>query len=343
MNRKITINIALLLCLSPSVWAHHSRSNFLVDSPVEFSATVGHFEYTNPHSHLYLERTNAQGEQEEWLAEMGSTPNLKSMQLSPDMLTPGTKVVFRGFPDRNLDRKFLLLDSITIDGVEHAFRVRRNVKEDFSAPGSSDLTGIWNRRYTPGKPSLGDAFFDKVDYPVTARGKAQLDKFNRDDDPHLNCEPHGVPRTIFAAYALVIKKDGSNNYHFINEYNEVHRVIHMDRKTHPIDGERTHLGDSIGWFEGDTLVIDTANFSPQKWGNGRGLDSSDQKHVVEHYRLTDNGHTIDASYTLTDPVYITEPVIISRMLRYSPDYEISEFKCNLEASRKYLDYKPKLE
>jgi hypothetical protein len=44
--------------------------------------------------------------------------------------------------------------------------------------------------------------------------------------------------------------------------------VYLNQKTHPANAKRTHQGHSIGWFEGNTLVVDTANFAPQKWGNG---------------------------------------------------------------------------
>ena len=78
-----------------------------------------------------------------------------------------------------------------------------------------------------------------------------------------------------------------------HEINDVDRTIYVGMTEHPADTEPSHLGHSIGWYEGETLVVDTAYFAPAKWGNGAAVSSSDRKHLVERFTLTDGGRGID--------------------------------------------------
>jgi len=80
---------------------------------------------------------------------------------------------------------------------------------------------------------------------------------------------------------------------------------------HPSSGSSS-WGHSAGWFEGDELVVETTNFVVDKWGSHTGIDSSVQKHLIERYSLSNNGMKLNVVMTVTDPVYLAEPVTFSR-------------------------------
>jgi hypothetical protein len=91
-------------------------------------------------------------------------------------------------------------------------------------------------------------------------------------------------------------------------------------------------------MEGDTLVVDTVGFQPAKWGIGDGLDSSEQKHVIERYVLKDDGRIMEVTYTVTDPVYLAEPFSRTHTKRLVPGYVITDFEpCDPEAARMHLE------
>ncbi len=338
--RKILRAIALssLVLGAVSASAHHSTANFDASKTVEFRATVKKFEYTNPHSHLYLERATADGVKEEWVVEMGSIPSIRTSGISPDKLKVGDAITFRGSPDKDPAKKYVLFgkatkDDGTVFGRDRAAGAPRAV-ETPKGPGSADFTGIWSNggAATPG----ARAFFDLVDYAVTDRGKALLAAFKEENDPGLNCEKHGIPRSIYGPYPRSISRNSKTiDIHY--EFMDVNRTIYLNEKSHPAHGKRTHIGHSIGRFEGDTLVVDTANFAAQKWGNGRGLDSSDQKHMVERYTLADNGNTMTVTFTLTDPVYLAKPAVETYKFRYNPEYKISDFNCDVNSARTFVE------
>ena len=105
---------------------------------------------------------------------------------------------------------------------------------------------------------------------------------------------------------------------------------------HPDPSERFVTGHSIGRWDGDTLVVDTRNFADHRSPYQIGIPSGGQKHVVERYRLTEDGTRIDMEFTLEDPEYLAEPMVHRRPLIYSPHLEMFAGECDPEATRRFL-------
>jgi hypothetical protein len=127
-------------------------------------------------------------------------------------------------------------------------------------------------------------------------------------DPGLHCYPLGVPR--LGAPSEIVQTPAAFYFLYNGEYNEDmthdHRVIpvggqHADDK----DRDPTPNGDSIAYWEGDTLVVDTVNIDPDTWLDGNGTFHDDNLHVVE--RFTRKGDTLQYDVTVEDPTLFTEP------------------------------------
>jgi hypothetical protein len=117
------------------------------------------------------------------------------------------------------------------------------------------------------------------------------------------------------------------------------RIVHFDRDAKP--GEPSRIGHSIGWFEGDVLVVETSNFVADDWGIHTGISSSEQKHLVERFTLSNGGSNgglnLDAQITVTDPEYLAEPVTFSHHWRKLADREVVQAPCTMEAAKLYLE------
>ena len=103
---------------------------------------------------------------------------------------------------------------------------------------------------------------------------------------------------------------GDSSISILTEYNTVERTVHMNLTSH--DGaDVSHQGHSIGWWEGDTLVVETTNFNDKIQGRGGTVFGGD-KHlrVVERFTRVD-GDTIDYEITVTNPTVWTEPWTVS--------------------------------
>ncbi len=100
------------------------------------------------------------------------------------------------------------------------------------------------------------------------------------------------------------------------------RLIHIGAE-HPADLKPSMHGHSVGRWEGDTLVIDTVGFDDRAQFND-GIIHSPKLHVVERYRVIDNGTTLEKTYTFTDPDAFTGPYTIVRKA-YRTDKPFQEY------------------
>ena len=90
-------------------------------------------------------------------------------------------------------------------------------------------------------------------------------------------------------------------------------------------------------MDGDELVVETTNFVADRWGSHTGVDSSEQKHLLERFSLIEDGLTLRIQMSLTDPVYFTEPVEIDYYMRKLADRELVSAVCTLESARLFVE------
>lgn len=330
--------LALVATAIPRADAHHSRINFDLSSVVEISGTVARWQYRNPHAFLHLDVANANGETERWVVELGSIVNLKQIDMHRDTLEVGDTVTVVANPEKNPKNNYVFFKSMTTgDGRQFAFAdvfaYSRNAVADAEQQGSTDFTGIWDEIASPQSILVQDG---PPDYPATEAGRRVLAAFDPAEEPGNTCGEDGLPKIIRSFYAIEITKDDSA-YYMNYEFYGVRRVIHMNAE-HPDNLVPSDYGHSVGRMDGETLVVDTIGFKPAKWGIGDGLDSSAGKHVVERYVLKENGHLMEVTYTVTDPVYLAAPYSKTHRKRYVPNYVLTEFEpCDPETARMHLD------
>ena len=104
------------------------------------------------------------------------------------------------------------------------------------------------------------------------------------------------------------------------------RVIRLNDE-HFGNGIRNWMGDSVGRWEGDTLVVHSKNFRPEQ-SSGRSIQMSEQFEVIERYRIVDDGEIL-YSFTVHDDQAYTQPFTGERILsRNPPEERIYEFACH---------------
>ena len=140
---------------------------------------------------------------------------------------------------------------------------------------------------------------------------------------------------MIVPYPVNITRPDDKTFVFERELMKDLRVIHLD-KDHPA-GTPSKLGHSVGWFEGEELVVETTNFVADAWGTHTGIDSSAQKHLIERFRLSADGLYLHAEITVTDPVYLAEPVTFSHRWMKLADREVIQAPCTMEAAQLYLE------
>jgi hypothetical protein len=136
---------------------------------------------------------------------------------------------------------------------------------------------------------------------VTDAAKAKADTYDVSVQVSLasTCQPPSIiysmqgpfPMEIFQGRDLIVIK---------MEYFDVVRIIFMNETTHPSDWPHSVMGHSIGHWEGDTLVVDTAFIEGATFLNN-GLDHSSDMHLVERFRLSPDGQKLVVLQEYEDP------------------------------------------
>lgn len=124
------------------------------------------------------------------------------------------------------------------------------------------------------------------------------------DDPTAHCFVGGIPRSFYVPAPFHILQT-SDHVVFLHE-RMAWRTVALNRRVYLPDTLRLWHGDSIGRWEGDTLVVETRNMNGKTWLNEYGDVISHNAHIVERFTPV-NGDTIDYQATVTDLAVYTRP------------------------------------
>jgi hypothetical protein len=188
--------------------------------------------------------------------------------------------------------------------------------------GTPDLNGVWQRPYVP---DLERATGGPL--PYTEWGKQQWESYNpaEDGDYTGSCLPFGHSRAMGSPDPIQIMLT-PNSMAFLYEQNSWFKVFPIDGRAHNPKKVPTWFGDSIGHWDGDTMVVDTTNFNGFTRLDTNGHPQSDQLHMIERFTRTDLGH-IAYQATYDDPKTYTKPIVSNRTFTLRPDWEIQEYSC----------------
>jgi hypothetical protein len=209
-----------------------------------------------------------------------------------------------------------------------------------TSDGKPDLRGVWQALNTAawnledhvgslGIPAgQGVVEGNEIPYQPWAKEQRRRNFVNRlTADPEAKCFLPGVPRATYMGFPFQIFQT-PKYVSMLYEYAHGDRVIYMNGSKHPNPEINFWMGDSRGRWDGDTLVVDVANFNGDTWFDRAGNFHSEALHVVERYRLIDADHmSYDA--TIEDPRVFTRPWKIEMPLyrRKEPNIQILEYEC----------------
>ena len=194
-------------------------------------------------------------------------------------------------------------------------------------PGMPDFRGVWTNRWIV---NMADGrFVEKtVEVPFTEKGRriyAERTGNFQKDDPNFKCWPSGLPRQGGTPYPLKIMQTPEEVVFLYEGGMHTFRIVPTDGRPHKKDAW-TWYGDSVGRWEGDTLVIDVVGFNDESWLDSSGYPHGGQLHLVERYRKTD-AETMRFEVTIEDPEYYTGPWTTAWTYRLSPTTEMMEYFC----------------
>ena len=144
-------------------------------------------------------------------------------------------------------------------------------------------------------------------------------------DASTQCFPHGIPRVMESPYPIEIVQT-PQRITFLHEVAHNIRRIWLNRG-HPAHLTPSFLGDSIGHWEGDTLVVDTTGLNDRTFIDDEGSSHSEQEHVIERFRKTDGGANLEMTVTIEDPVTLEHPYSYRRIFHWRPDVRPDEYIC----------------
>ena len=234
------------------------------------------------------------------------------------------------------------------DAIERQSEQRRVQNAD--APPRAGDVGTYNDFWTePGTKVVGSLqtslVVDPPDgrVPLTKNAEQRRDDYAKQEadsfdymSPWDRCITRSIPGSFFPAgynngYQIVQSKG-----YVVIHYEMIHnaRVIPTDGRPHKPADVRMWDGDSVGHWEGNTLVVDITNYNGKGWiatnaaaGRIKGIPQSDRLHVVERFTRMSDGN-IDYRVTIDDPTYYSRPWTASIPLVRDDTYQMFEYACH---------------
>ncbi len=200
------------------------------------------------------------------------------------------------------------------------------------AGAAPDISGTyWATAYSPSIEVVGGG-----EPPLNAAGKAAYEK-NRTglkngtivDKARRVCVPDGLPRVLATPYPFEIFQVPAGQVTFLYEMNHQVRVIFMDR---PLPAEETLIvepkynGHSIGHWDGDTLVVESAGFNDVTFLDATGLPHSDEMRTLERIRKV--GDRLEDVITIHDPAMYAGDWQARFVYAARTDVRLEDYACN---------------
>ena len=331
--KTILVLAAAALCGTPAS-AHHSQAMFDNSQEIILEGTVYRFDWVNPHMYLTIETTGPDGAPALIEGEGLAITQALVDGLDRNALQPGTPIVMRANPNRGgWGKQVRILDVTTEDGEIHPFYTAND--RSLRLTPAESLEGHW----APSRAGVGAGFGALARFPISPAGRAAQAEMV--DDGLCLVEPVPFLAILDEMRAIELGED-EIVIHFENSGDHVFRTIAMDAE-HPADVEPSRHGHSIGWWEGDTLVIDTIAYAPHSSGLGGSVPSSAGKHTVERLTLTEDRTRIRYQITVEDPVYLTEPATLTQQWDHRPDIDFSSplgETCDDEVAARFIPHLP---
>jgi len=238
-----------------------------------------------------------------------------------------------------------------------------SAKTPRASNGKPDLSGVWQTELAPpgeNERLFGDVFkefvvpgddprtfskyflniladFKPQDAPIRpeAAELARKNAASARDNPSTQCLPQGIARADLLSYNpfKIIQTPGL--LAVLYEADNMFRQIYTDRRKLPADPQPSWMGYSVGKWEGDTLVADTAGFNDRSWLDAFGHPHSESLRLEERFHRRDFGH-MDLQLTIDDPKMYTRPFTIKVTEVLVPDSDILEYVCENETDRAHL-------
>jgi hypothetical protein len=195
-----------------------------------------------------------------------------------------------------------------------------------------DLSGIyWPSRYSPKIEIVGGGAvpFNQAGKAAYEENMAGLKDGTITDDARRYCVPDGLPRVLATPYPFEIVQGPPGQVTILYELNHQIRVIRMDKPMASEDYLTIHPaynGYSVGHYEGDTLVVETAGFNGKTFADATGAPQSDAMKTQERIRKV-NPKRLEILITVHDPEYYARDWQARFVYNLRNDVRIEDYVC----------------
>ena len=359
--------VSLILATIPLSAQRPLPANYDPTRRVTLKGAVTRIDWVNPRAFLFLDIRDSTGLVTNWAVEIGNPLELERAGWKRDTLHIGDIVTVEGIPGSG-DHKVAFANSVVLAASgKKLFSI--GAKPRFvtatSQPAPRWPDGHVRLGPAPGKKGYWSTTSSQlvesaVNISMDANGllqnisdaarvapfqpwaKALYEYRQRTllrDDPMARCIPPGGPRQFQSENGfqfveqpdlgriLILLGGGDRNWH----------VIFTDGRPQgePAEVVRSYYGNSVGRWEGDTLVVDSIGFNEHFWFAKGGLPHTEALHLVERFTRPDL-NTLKYEVTVDDPRTYTRPWKGGWTMEWVPDREIQEYFCEENAESTFL-------
>jgi uncharacterized protein DUF6152 len=333
MHPRALLGWLAAVCAAPAA-AHHSAAMFDTSKQMTIAGEITKFDWRNPHVYMAIRVTDTNGTQRVQEIESGASSVLLPLGLTADAVAIGEHVTIRGNPSRGGPSKIMLgRELVKADGSVLPLNITSAASR--AAPSdvrAASIAGTW----FPPLRGFGGFNAGRRNWSLTERGQAAAGaSYDSSAAGYVDCIPVTAPSLML--YPVTSKVEVAPDVvKFHVDWMASERVVYLDGRGHPENGAPTLHGHSIGHWEGDTLVVDTAQFAAHKEGIALGLPSGPRKHVVERFALSEDRSRLKYDVVLEDPDYLAAPITYSSEWDYRPDLTPTGLACDLDVARRFL-------
>ena len=317
--RDLMVTLAILL-VPITAASHHSRAEFSSER-YEIAGELLTVDWSNPHPVFTMQVVSPNDRAGVWeIQGYGSIYTLSRAGVTGDYFSAGDQIRLYGSHSTRRDNLFLVNNLLTASGAEIVFNRASAPRWNETAIGgeesyvardsdfvdaASENRGLfrWWSRLNQGNDAT------RVP-PLTPAAQAKVASFDAiGDDTAMQCIPKGMPQMMGTPHPYEFIDDGDQIRVIGHEFSIV-RTIHMADAGNPAEQPFSHLGYSVGRWEGNTLVVETTRINWPYFGFRR--PQSEAVEVVERFTLSDDQSRLDYHAVITDPVTFTAPVVMER-------------------------------
>ena len=317
---KNTIPLAFWVTVVTTVsipgYGHHGFAQYFDrTNQVRIEGTLHRIDIRNPHTHVEVAVTNANGSVDIWSCETQAKTLLDRKGIEETDFVTGAPIVITGSQARREATGceigsiyFANGESITLRTAEGRAVIAVNDESEAETLKRDSIFGKWVRNGFSGNPT--EAGFQEA---INDRGRAANARYNSFyDDPSLHCSSSTAVRIWIApGNPSEIRQEGDRIV-MQHEFMDTTRIIYMNRQSAPQEVSPGVVGFSLGRFEGDELIVETTKFLEgvllSHVGPGSdGVVHSDALKLVERYRVDEFGDLV-FRWEATDSKYFSEPI-----------------------------------